>query len=52
MVIRQERRFEYITSLKKSDEGNLNPFALFVAESLRETLSLMVETLDKPEPAS
>jgi Fic family protein len=52
VVIRQERRFEYITSLKKADEGNLNPFALFVAESLRETLSLMVETLDKPESAS
>lgn len=45
-VIKMEHRRRYLACLEAADQGNLNPFVEFVAESLIETATTMLKVLE------
>jgi len=44
-IIKNEQRRRYIETLIEADRGNLEPFTLFVGNSLVETMQMVVDEL-------
>ncbi len=46
-IVRNERRRHYIESLSAADKGNLEPFILFIGESLVQTENTIIQELER-----
>ncbi|MCK5808911.1 Fic family protein [bacterium] len=47
-IIKNEKRRHYINALVEADKGDLEPFSVFVGNSLVETMQMVVDELRRP----